>query len=102
MGHHLFLDNVIYNGLTDTIFPLALSSVSAARFIAMLDWRIDAVYIDSAHEKGETLVELHLYYELLRPGGVLFGDDYDAEIFPSVRQDVDLFARCKGLVPTIF
>jgi hypothetical protein len=33
------------------------------------------IYLDSAHEQGETLIELALYWNILQPGGVLFGDD---------------------------
>ena len=37
----------------------------------------DFVYLDAAHEKGETLIEIRRAFDLLRPGGVLVGDDLD-------------------------
>jgi len=93
--HRVFENRVVASDLTDTVYPLAMASTVAARLIGSLGWRSDATYVDSSHEVGDTLVELHLYYEILRPGGVLFGDDYDE--FPAVKHDVDLFASCKGL-----
>ena len=78
--------------LSETVLPLTMSSTAAARLLDMMQWTIDVIYVDTAHEQGDTLVELHYYYSLLRPGGLLLGDDY--EWFPSVNHDVDVFARC--------
>ncbi len=50
----------------------------------------DVVYLDSAHEEGETLVELRTAWRITRPGGVLFGDDWAWE---GVRNDVFRFAN---------
>lgn len=60
-----------------------------------LEYNVDAIYLDSAHEYGETFLELMMYWEVLKPGGVLFGDDYHG--FPAVKHDVDLFVTMKGL-----
>ncbi len=87
--YQVFLQNVVDNNLTDTIFPLPLSSLSAARMLGALNWQIDLIYLDSAHQSGETLSELILYYKLLRPGGILIGDDYKS--FHGVRRDLALF-----------
>ena len=39
-----------------------------------VQYTVDAIYLDSAHEFGETFFELMLFWEVLKPGGVLFGD----------------------------
>eukprot|EP00324_Dicrateria_rotunda_P002530 CAMPEP_0206171114 /NCGR_PEP_ID=MMETSP1474-20131121/41239_1 /ASSEMBLY_ACC=CAM_ASM_001110 /TAXON_ID=97495 /ORGANISM="Imantonia sp., Strain RCC918" /LENGTH=247 /DNA_ID=CAMNT_0053578293 /DNA_START=264 /DNA_END=1004 /DNA_ORIENTATION=- len=72
-----FMSRMIESGMADTVFPLSMPSLTAARLLAVLHWKIDVAYVDSAHEQGETLIELHMYYQLLRPGGVLLGDDYE-------------------------
>jgi hypothetical protein len=54
-----FLDRVVANNLTQHVFPLAMSSLTAARLLAVANWHADVVYLDSAHEQGETLLELH-------------------------------------------
>ena len=87
-----FLQRVVDAGLEDTVFPLSMPSITAARLLAELNWKIDVIFLDSAHERGETLVEIQLYYQLLRPGGVLVGDDYQG--FPAVRDDVNKFMQC--------
>jgi hypothetical protein len=86
-----FLRRIKSHGLQETIFPFPISSLVGARTIALTQWIIDVVYIDSAHEIGETFAELVLYFQLLRPGGVMMGDDYGT--FPAVKHDVDLFAN---------
>lgn len=91
----IFLDNIVAHNLTQSVFPLAMGSLTAARLLATVNWKVDVAYIDSAHEVGETLVELHMYYNLLRPGGLLLGDDYT--FFPAVRHDVRIFAGCHNL-----
>jgi len=91
----LFMRAIVDAGLQDTVYPLSMPSLTAARLLAVLKWTIDLIFLDSAHEKGETLIELHMYYQLLRPGGILMGDDWEA--FPAVRHDVILFAKCHNV-----
>ena len=49
------------------------------------------VYLDSAHEAGETYLELEYAWRLLPRGGVLLGDDWG--YFPGVTKDVRKFSR---------
>ena len=87
-----FMSNMLQAGMENTVFPLSMPSLTAARLLAVLQWKIDVVSVDSAHEQGETLIELFMYWQLLRPGGVLTGDDWLE--FPAVKHDVSLFALC--------
>ncbi|GGC07540.1 hypothetical protein GCM10011352_37250 [Marinobacterium zhoushanense] len=95
-----FINSVIKFGKEESIIPLRSSSVVAARMLEVLAYKIDAVYLDSAHESGETFMELNLYFDLLRDGGVIFGDDYN--IFPAVKKDVDLFSEVINQKVTFF
>ncbi len=90
-----FLQQVIRSGLENTILPLPMSSVSGARLVKTLNLQVDVVYLDSAHEFGETFFELNLFWDLLVSGGILVGDDID--YFPSVYHDVHLFVAQKGV-----
>lgn len=84
--------NAMFNaGLTQTVVPLRTTSVIAARMMRVLKWQVEFAYLDSAHECGETFLELSLYYDLIQEGGVIFGDDY--MMFPAVKHDVDLFCN---------
>jgi predicted O-methyltransferase YrrM len=91
-----FLANVRHVGHDDILVPLPATSLVAMRLIRVLveEGRLsrvpEVIYLDAAHEPGETLLELQNAWHLLSPGGVLFGDDWS---WPSVRGDVRTFAR---------
>jgi predicted O-methyltransferase YrrM len=93
--YHHFIRRILSAGLDDTVIPVRVSSVVAARMLKVLQYEIDFVYLDSAHEAGETFLEMNLYYDILRPGGVLLGDDFDW--FPAVKYDVRKFLEFKNL-----
>lgn len=90
-----FMLNMIQNNMTDTVVPFSTTSSVAARWLAYQNYEADLMYVDSAHEQGETVLELELYWNQLRKGGVLAGDDYPG--WPAVKHDVDDFAARKGL-----
>ena len=96
--YRLFLDRIQAHGLNETVVPLPMASLTAARAVELLSWRVDLIYVDSAHEAGETLLELAKYWRLLRPGGVMLGDDLS---WPAVRDDVLTFANCLGTAPDL-
>ena len=53
---------------------------------------VDLIYLDSAHEAGETRLELNRAWAILAPGGILYGDDFD-KYWPGVHGDVSSFAK---------
>jgi predicted O-methyltransferase YrrM len=74
-----FLANIIHSGLTETIFPLPMTSISAAELLAKFAIQVDLVYIDGAHGEYEVYGDLVHYWPLVRSGGAMFGDDYSME-----------------------
>lgn len=90
-----FLSRMVAEGLQDKVIPLRTSSTVGARLLAALRYQVDIVYLDSAHEVGETFFELNLFWDILPANGVLCGDDYHA--FPAVKHDLDLFISAKKL-----
>lgn len=92
-----FIYNIIRNGAVDRIFPLPMTSTCGAYLLKKLGLVADAIYIDAGHEEDEVATDLVLYYDTLRPGGVMFGDDYSSD-WPGVVRAVDTFCRDRGLV----
>ncbi|CAK9052789.1 unnamed protein product [Durusdinium trenchii] len=94
--YEMFLANVRYSGHEDYILPLRVSSITGLRLLRTLfeQGRIDhppeIIYLDSAHEAGETLLEVTEAWRLLAVPGVLFGDDWS---WPGVQSDVLRFAQ---------
>jgi hypothetical protein len=91
-----FIFNVIENGFTDNIYPLPATTTSGYHILKKLGIVPDLIYIDAGHEEEEVAIDVKLYYDLLREGGVLFGDDYDTGWMGVIRA-VDRFCADGGL-----
>jgi hypothetical protein len=74
------------------IHRCASSELSGRLDSESLDW----VYIDGDHSEAAVYQDLAMCARLVRPGGILTGDDYDwhdADGSPSVKRAVNRFAR---------
>ncbi len=92
-----FLANVIHSNAQNYIVPLPLHSTAA--FKLLLHWQIkaDFIYIDGSHEEEDVYADLCHYWQLLRSGGILLGDDYDDRCFPGVFLAANRFAKENNL-----
>jgi hypothetical protein len=97
---YTFTRNVKALGHHDVIAPLPISSTQAADVLAAYKIQADLAYIDAAHEYDSVHLDLVKYWPLVKPGGSLFGDDYDAS-WPGVMKAVNDFAKEKGVIPVI-
>lgn len=85
----VFLANVRAAGFSNRVEMFVGRSVDMAPHVARMIGAADLVYIDASHEEGDVLADLRAYWPLVRPGGIMFGDDYTE--FPSVRRAVNAF-----------
>ena len=95
-----FMANVRARGLQAYLTPLPQTSTTAARFLRQRGISADLVYLDASHEEQDVLADLEAYWPLLRPGGLLIGDDCIA-VFPGVARACAAFARRHGLEPRV-
>jgi predicted O-methyltransferase YrrM len=96
MLYFTFLANVVRAGAQDIVVPFPIASAGAARLLAAHQVAFDLIYIDAAHQYEEARLDVELFWPLVRPGGVLFGDDYSAS-FPGVRRAVEEFAAGRNV-----
>ena len=92
--YYQFLANVLHKQCERYITPYPQTSVLAGRWFAAHGVRADLIYIDGSHEYDDVVLDLKLYWEILEPGGVLFGDDY---WIGDVQRAVDEFVAVHGL-----
>lgn len=91
-----FLANCKYSGFEDKILPINATTSVGIKLLQRLlvQRRITSlpnyIYLDSAHEPDETLLELMLCWNCLTTKSVLFGDDWG---WKSVRDDVHKFSN---------
>jgi hypothetical protein len=92
--YYQFLQNVVTFNQTGSVLPLPFASEQA--LIKLCEWgvRADLVEIDASHEFLSVWADINRGFQILRPGGVIFGHDY---FFPGdnrgVKRAVDLFAK---------
>lgn len=98
-GHPLlywqFLLNVKFSGVEDRITPIVNTSMTGASYLYKNGVRAEMIYIDGDHTADGCYRDLMAYWELLTPGGVIFGDDYF--VFPGVKEAVDGFCQERKL-----
>jgi hypothetical protein len=75
--YHQFIANVLLMDNADVIIPFPASSSTALKFLAAKNLLADAVYIDAGHEYEDVIADMRGSWKLVKPGGVLFGDDYN-------------------------
>jgi predicted O-methyltransferase YrrM len=50
---------------------------------------VDLLYIDSSHERDQTIAEVHAWQQYLRPGALVVFDDYANPDYPGVRDGIE-------------
>jgi predicted O-methyltransferase YrrM len=91
-----FLANVIHSGHTKTIIPFPVDSITAADFMAQKQLQADVIYLDAGHDYEHVMSDLKAWWPVLRPGGLMFGDDYHV-MWHGVVRAVHAFAEAHGL-----
>lgn len=89
-----FLTNLQAEGVAETVVPLAMSPVDAVRHLKRNGLRPNLVHLDAAKDYATVLAEIEAYWDVLRPGGALIGDDY---AWNHVRLAVEAFCERLGL-----
>ena len=88
--YYTFLSNVSRAGHQSRITPFPAPSMLAAQWCALTGVTADLIYVDGSHEEDDVYQDLVAWWDLLRPDGVLFGDDWS---WDGVRLAVTRFAK---------
>jgi predicted O-methyltransferase YrrM len=92
----VFMTNVFHHGLQDRVFPMPSTSLDAADSLAFKRVTADVIYIDAGHSECEVRQDIEAYWPILRPGGVMIGDDYNADAWPGVVKAANDFSKRVG------
>jgi hypothetical protein len=91
-----FMQNIISLSLQDKVLPLPVDSANAAIVLANQNIVIDVVHLDAGHDYDAVYNDLQHWWPLLRPGGLLIGDDY-SEGWPGVVGAFNDFFAKRGI-----
>lgn len=86
-----FMSNIVHAELQDYVVPFPVSSRLAAEFFAEKALQADFIHIDAAHEYEDVREDIKLWWPLVRPCGILMGDDY-TDAWPGVMRAANEFA----------
>ena len=87
-----FLSNVAAAGLTNYIVPIPQTSTNAYLWLKEKSIQAPLIYIDADHNSINIYSDISNYWELVSPGGALFGDDF-VSAWPGVVRAVIMFAE---------
>ncbi len=92
--YYQFLANVCHAGQQARILPFPQTSALGALWLRCHGVQAGLVYIDASHEEEDVYADLLGYWEVVLPGGILLGDDWE---WDGVRLAAERFAREHGL-----
>lgn len=99
--YETFLANIQDADITHQVIPIRATTIIGLKVVAMMYKKKllpslpKVIYVDSAHEEGESRLELIEAWKTLAPGGVLAGDDYQSG-FGGLVRDINNFAESLG------
>lgn len=86
--YYTFLNNMLCDGLQPYVTPFPATSFVAQRWFGAKQLQADMIYIDAAHEYEEVAADIRNWWKILRPGGIMIGDDYQT-VWPGVIRAVE-------------
>jgi hypothetical protein len=93
-----FLTNMVNAGVSGTVLPVPMPSQIGASYLKDFNLQAELIYVDGSHDEKDVYDDLMAYWELLAPGGVVFGDDWPWE---TVSNAVKAFCAEKGCPYTV-
>ena len=87
---YTFTKNVKYFGHHDIVAPFPISSIQAIDILNFYKIKADLIYVDASHEYEAVKEDIKSYWNLLKDGGTMIGDDYHSS-WPGVIKAVDEF-----------
>lgn len=91
--YYTFIKNIKSLGNQEIIVPFPISSAQGYEVLKHYHVQADLIYIDAAHEEDAVFEDLEKYFSLLKPGSIMFGDDYVESYWPGVIAAVNRFAK---------
>jgi hypothetical protein len=89
-----FMSNVVHMGCQDVIVPFPMTSSTGHKYFSKNGILAELIYLDASHEEDDVYQDVVGYWNILKPGGIMFGDDWNSY---GVRPAVERFARERGL-----
>lgn len=97
-AYDYFLANVKKYGLEDIIIPFPQISSTALRFFMINNIFFDLIYVDGSNYFEDIQSDIDLSWNVLKPNGMMFGDDYRNYNWPHIAMAVNEFVNNNKLM----
>lgn len=74
-----FMSNIIAKEVRDYVIPVPMDSVNASKLLGFHQVIPDIIHLDAGHDYRSVFSDLEAWWAMLRPGGIMIGDDYAPE-----------------------
>lgn len=92
-----FANNILRFGLGNYVLPLTMDSTSAAALMTYLGVHPGVVHLDTSADYHSLMAQLHAWWSVLAPGGILIGGNYHpTSVYPEVKRAFDDFFAIQG------
>ncbi len=91
--YYTFAANIVANKLEDYVVPVPMDSVNAREWVSNRGIAVDMIHIDGGHDYTSVMSDLTQWWQVLRPGGLFVGDDYDPAWPDVIRATDDFLAK---------
>ena len=101
--YYQYIANLHHTGFEKNVYPIPLPTSVAfnnpiKESLDNLNLQVDLIYVDAGHDFFSVYSDCANYYHLLKPGGVMIGDDFTGS--PGVAQAVEEFCDVYDLTFT--
>ena len=86
-NYEQFISNTIHYKYQPYITPFPVDSINGYHVLKNLGITPDMVYIDAGHDYASALADYRNYAEILKPAGVLIGDDWHHQPIKDAAKD---------------
>ncbi len=98
--YYKFISNVIRAGVADYVLPIPIDSLNASEILKSLEVSPEIIHLDGGHDYQSVTADLGAWWPVLKPGGILIGDDYfPTGMWPAVKSAFDDFFGPLNLLP---
>lgn len=91
-----FLANMVHKNVHRLVIPIPNTSLISGRYLKSKKISADLIYLDASHDEDDVYADAQAYWPLLKPGGIMLGDDWSAR-WHGVICAANRFAREKNL-----
>lgn len=100
-AYYQFLANICHHNLQDIIIPFPQTIRLACKWLYNYEIYSDLIYVDGNNDFFDVYNDINEGWKILNHLGIIFGDDYNSPIWPTINLGLNRFCMDNLLKPNI-